>query len=725
MHAGRERDGLFVGHDDIHAYEFTVGRTVEKATKDGEKLAELLRDIGAKAGNGLKARTGWVVTLDEPLAGQRSAIESIARKRSERIHIISIATLQQRICNSELYIQARDNAPFGSINFGGGAGVKPPNVAVELEQSAGGRISVQDLTTRLIEGHRALLVGDYGVGKSHTLREIYSLLRKEHFRKSKLTPFPVHINLRDCAGLKSPAEILRRHAENVGFDHANGLISAWRAGACILLLDGFDEIVPSRWFGAAADLKTVRWEALSPIRRLVDETPLGTGIIVAGRSHYFSGQAEMASAVGFKSFESFSVPDFDETQLSEFMAQSGVQWTVPDWVPMRPLLLGYLVSIDAEDASGVAGAVSRAAGWRLFVDAICQREARMFTGVRPDTIRGIVSRVATLARSRADVTGPVDMDMLSAAFVAVNGYQPDEEGIQLLLRLPGLAIAAPSEATDARVFVDRDLADTAYALDLVEYAMDPYSDSHPLVSVASWATAASDLGVEVAATALEVTGAAPSMVMSAMVARDKHERFDAVMADLVRVAVELPWENKALGTSFPLVGVYFESLVLTDHPILGALRLRDCVIERLDVNGIDEACAVPHFQQSLIGHLDGVSAMPKWLHPRFADCEIGRYSIATQTTAGIMQLDLDRESRVALTILKKVFGQRGSARKEGALSRGLSLGDRPVVPKVLDELVSQGWLLRESSGNNVVFVGVKDRRKDALRALGAPAEFQL
>lgn len=216
-----------------------------------------------------------------------------------------------------------------------------------------------------------------------------------------------------------------------------------------------------------------------------------------------------------------------------------------------------------------------------------------------------------------------------------------------------------------------------------------------------------------------------STVMSAMVARDKGERFDAVMADLVRVAAELPWERKSVGTSFLLVGVYFESLVLTDHPIFGALRLRDCVIERLDVSSLDETSESPHFQQSLIGYLDGVSAMPKWLDSKFSGCEIGRFSVATQTTVGIMQLALDRESRIALTILKKIFGQRGSARKEGALSRGLPLTDRPVVPKVLDELVSQGWLVRSTSGNNILFAGVKERRKDALRALDTPAEFKL
>lgn len=143
----------------------------------------------------------------------------------------------------------------------------------------------------------------------------------------------------------------------------------------------------------------------------------------------------MVAALGFKTLEQYVVPDFDELQLKEFLQQAGVAWTVPEWVPMRPLLLGYLVSIDADDSADVAGAVTRASGWRRFFNAICEREAQMFTAVRPETIRAIVSRVATLARSRTDVTGPIDMDMLRAAFVAVNGLQPDEEGLQLLLSL--------------------------------------------------------------------------------------------------------------------------------------------------------------------------------------------------------------------------------------------------------------------------------------------------
>ena len=726
MFRGRERDGLFVNHEEIHVYEFTTSRQKDKAVKDGEKIAEVLSAVGGTPANAFKSRTGWFVTRDEPTADQRSAIAALSHSRGERLHAISIAVLHQRICNSEMYLQVRSNATFGSTSYKSKLDGSSHNVPVRLVGPSGNlSIGLEDMAERLEKGGRALLVGNYGVGKSHTLRELYTRLRKSHFKSGKLTPFPLHINLRDCAGLKTPAEILRRHAEEIGFPHADSLISAWRAGSCVLLLDGFDEIVPSRWLGGAVDIRTVRWEALSPIRRLVNETPANGGIIVAGRSHYFSGQAEMVGALGFSTLEQFDVPDFDESQLEEFLRQAGVEWSVPDWVPMRPLLLGYLITIDARNAEGVAGSISRAEGWRRFIEAICEREAQMFSAVRPETIRSIISRVATLARSRSDVTGPIDMDMLRSAFVGVNGRQPDEEGVQLLLRLPGLAVEDPTSESEVRQFVDRDMADTAYGLDLAVYTVDPFEGLHPLGSVASWIQAASDLTIEVAAGALEELHLTIGAPVAALSARDKAGQFDAVMADLIRLAVELPWDNRKLTKSYLISGVYFEHMVLSDHPIFHATTFQNCVVERLDLSGLDEQSFVPHFEKALVGFMDGVASMPAWLTPHFANCEITRFSVATQTTAGIMALDIDRESRVALSILKKIFGQAGSARKESALSRGLSLSDRPIVSSVIDELISQDWIFRSSSGRENLYAGVKGRRRDANRVLASPTDFKL
>lgn len=724
MFEGRERDGLFVDNNEIHAYEFTTSRAKEKAIKDGGKIVGILKHLGNRSDNSFKSRAGWFVTLEEPTADQRTAINDISRREGERVHAISIATLHKRVCDSEQYLRNRRQAPFGSVGLDDDAKTASLNVPVRLLSTDDSEYSLEDLSESLNEGQRALLVGNYGVGKSHILRELFKSKLKEHFKNGKLTAFPVHINLRDCAGLKTPAEILRRHAEEIGFNDPDGLISAWRAGACLLLLDGFDEIVPARWFGNVSDLKTVRWEALSPIRRLVEETPKGAGIIAAGRSHYFSGLTEMTESLGFKNYEVFSVPDFNDAQLQEFLSQAGVDWRIPDWVPMRPLLLGYLVQIDSTDASNVAGTARRATGWRSFLQAICEREARMFSAVRPNTIRRILSRVATLARSRTEIVGPIDMELLRSAFIDVNGYQPDEEGLQLLLRLPGLA-RDTDEKSESRVFVDRDLADTAYGLDLAEYMQSPYDETHPLTTAASWANASSELGIEVAAEELNESGAARSLAKAALASRNNQERFDAVTADTLRVASDVSEVGDKSGSTFHITGVMFEQLTLNDNDILAATTFQDCVISRLDISGLDEKSSAPHFRGVLIDFLDGASAVPPWLSSNMTDCEIGRFSAATMTTSGIMQLSIDRESRIALSILKKVFDQRGSGRKEGALSRGLDLTDREYVAGVVSELVSQGWITKSTSGKNIIYVGVKDRRAAALKALEAPADFKL
>lgn len=722
---GRERDGVFVSHEDINAYEFTLLRTKEKAEKDAGKLVELLEHLAKAPENSFKTATGWFVTREEPTADQRTAVTTIARKTGRQIHAISIAQMYKRICNSEMYIQGRDKAPFGSTAFTPEISGKPVRVPVQLVDSTGGILSSEGVAKALAGGFRTLIVGDYGAGKSHALRDIYSFLRKEHFRHGHLNPFPIHINLRDCVGLRTPAEILRRHAEEIGFDHANGLISAWRAGLCVLLLDGFDEVLPSRWLGSVTDLKRVRWEALAPIRRLVDETPVRAGVVVAGRSHYFSGQAEMTEALGFKSREVLSMLDFDEEQLAEFLRQSGATWTLPDWMPTRPLLLGYLVTLGKDTSGAIASSVSRAEGWRAFLDAICIREAKMFSAVRPEIISQILSRVATFARGGTSAIGPISTDQLRAAFISVNGFQPDEEGIQVLLRLPGLTASFGPGGEEMRSFADADLAETAYGLDLAAFVINPYDETNPLASPASWVNASSGLGAEVAAGRLLADAQGSGVVLAAITKRQKAGKFDAVLADLLTVVASMPPNGLKVQGSLLIAGVAFEELQIAEHPVYGGTTFQDCLIERLDMSGIDEYSPIPNFQGCVVSHMEGLAGIPEWLKPHFTSTEIERFSTASQTTAGIMQLKIDRESRVALTVLKKIFSQRGSARKEGALSRGLAPNDRAIVPAVLAELVSKGWVRKEDSSGNVLYVGSKDRRKEALRALEAPTEFRL
>ncbi|MEU8765108.1 NACHT domain-containing protein [Streptomyces sp. NPDC048659] len=725
MHRGREIDAAFELDDAIHVYEFTTRRDKAKATQDASKVRELLVALHGKPENAYKSVTGWVVTRDEPTAEQKGAVKKESDQAKFPIHSISMATLSRRLCDSESYIQCRDKAPFGSTSYITKTTSPTINVETIFSDPTGEGRGTKDLAKSLSSGGRHLIVGDFGVGKSHALRHLYMEMRKTHFKGNKLAPFPVHINLRDCAGLKTPAEILRRHSEEVGFSSDRALTSAWRAGACVLLLDGFDEIVPTRWMGSAADVRQVRYQALSGVRRLIEEAPEEAGIAVCGRAHFFSSTKEMIDVLGLTEDCSVqTIHDFTTDQIRSYLTKAGITWSVPEWLPTRPLLIGYLLTDDAMYDVASDSLVDQASAWRDLFELICKREAKMFTAVRPEKIKNLVSRVATLARSTGDETGPVDMKILSQAFREVNGLEPDEEGIQLLLRLPGLA--NPASVTmdpekEQRVFVDRDLADTAYGEDLASYLEQPH-EGHTLAQNSSWVVSSTDLGIGVAAQSLDSRGVSVGAVIGAAKRRQDKHQYDAVLADSLRVADYLAPDT--VHQSFIIEGVMIESLTLSHNStVLSKVSFHDSVIHRLDISSLENDHGCPVFRSCLIGFLDGAESIPPGLAAKFIDCEIEGFAALSQTTAGIMQLKQSVDAKIALTILKKIYSQRGSGRKESGLSRGLDPAIRGRVPSVLSALQSQGWIHRIVAGREPVYVGLKERRAQALKVLEDPNRF--
>lgn len=643
------------------------------------------------------------------------------------IYAISVSTLQNRLCNSDDYLRCRSFATFGSTSYSSEITQVSESIEVPFE-SAGKQITNEELSRDLTTGKRALIVGDFGVGKSHALREMYRLLRKEHYRKNRLTPFPVHINLRDCVGLKSPAEILRRHSEDIGFGNDRSLISAWRAGACVLLLDGFDELVPTRWMGSAGDLKSVRWEALAPIRRLVEETPKGTGIAVCGRAHYFSSKSEMMDTLGFSSMsEILTLHDFSQEQITRYLRAAGVNAEIPEWIPGRPLLIGYLVSSQSLIPENGREIASEAESWRLFFNSICEREAKMFNAVRPAVIKSILARVATLVRGQSTATGPIGMPLMEEAFVAVNNRRPDEEGIQLLLRLPGLATVEGNtgNSNEERYFVDANLAETAYGEDLAEYISNYYNE-HPLKRVSTWVYSAAHLGTEVAALTLEDKRIPLKQVLQTADQRQNDGQFDAVLCDILQCSSKLDDSTQALSPkTYIIEGVAIDHLDANPSPLSAHIIYKDCLIQYLDLSTVEQGATVSNFQDCIFGYIEGAASIPAWMAENFPGCTFEEFSNTSSTTDGILQLDMDPRLRVALTILKKVYAQRGSGRKAGALRRGLDQSSQLLVPAVLSALQSDGLIARSTSNRNVIYLPVKNRRSEVMKALEKPGDFRL
>ncbi|MEG8000056.1 hypothetical protein LAV69_21725, partial [Klebsiella quasipneumoniae subsp. quasipneumoniae] len=104
--------------------------------------------------------------------------------------------------------------------------------------------------------------------------------------------FPLYINLREHSGQDDPTEVIQRHARRVGFEKANTLVNAWRAGFVIPILDGFDEITSLGITASRNKMKEARRRSLEAIRKLIEQTPSSVGVIIAGREHFFNNKEE-------------------------------------------------------------------------------------------------------------------------------------------------------------------------------------------------------------------------------------------------------------------------------------------------------------------------------------------------------------------------------------------------------------------------------------------------
>ena len=722
---GQERDGVFIDPRSVIVFEFTILRTKDKAEKDGAKLRDLIKKLSASVDHRHKIFQGFFVTLDEPTADQRDSVTEIARKSNLSIATVSYLTLRRQLIDTESYLALRSNAPFGSkaYKIQGSVPGKSYDTYVDpifSSSSNSEATNIEGVRSLVASGSHVVITGDFGAGKSEALYQLYLRDRKAFFKKPNETRFPVHINLRDCYGLRTPSEILRRHAEEIGFGDDRSLIAAWRAGACNLLLDGFDELVPSRWVGGARDLNQVRWSALEPVRRIIQETPAECGVVISGRAQFFSSAVELERCVGIANGTSFSINDFDTLRVNAYL---GEPQHLPEWVPTRPLLLRFLAQNGL--ISSVDSNADPAIAWLAMMQAIATRESDRVTSVTPESTLALLGRIATTARNELGA-GVISTDEMRGVFREICGYEADEEGLQLLLRLPGLAASEAEDGTaESRRFVDQSLADASYAIDLSAYIAAPYVN-HPLASAVSWSQAAGSLSWQVAAARLEQAKFEPGAVSAPVRDRMNKHLFDAVLVDCAQVGLYM-------NTQLPRdAGPFFSEVLISDLALRGSdswleagATYKDCVIERLDVSEVEDGARVPTFQNCLIGAIDGWSQVPERFTSNFSTSDIGQLSSVNMTTAGLFGLTISNENRVGLVVLKKVYAQAGSGRKLSSLSRGLPLQERGLVPEVVSALVAAGYLATANGKGEQLALPVRDRRGQVRDLLSSPNAFRL
>ena len=724
-HDGRERDGVFDTEDCRHVVEATTSREKAKAVKDIQKLVDLVNKF--KRTSGTKVVRGWFITLHEPTADQRQ----VAQRHRDIINTLAFAQFQQRLVDSHAYLAARSKYAFGSVRDPdtGVFNASIEYVPLDLVRTdGGGLVSCAELVELVMGGRVTVLLGDYGAGKSMTLREIYQDLKKKHLKRETPT-FPVFINLRDHYGQSEPAEVLHRHARSIGFDNPHHLVRAWRAGYVHLLLDGFDEITALNIQGSWRKLKPNRYRAMEGVRRLIREhrnstnapalePRLRAGLLVAGRAHFFDSPNERRSALELpKTAIELTLNEFTEEQLAKYLETAGVPGLLPEWLPSRPLLVGYLAAthllMDLKNDFG--GKFDPVAGWEFLLDRVAARESEIEAGIDGATVRKILERLATRARASEGGLGPLRQESVIQAFRDICGYDPDDQGMVLLQRLPGLGVYRDEE--ESRMFIDDTFADACRAGDVVEFIACPFDfDSATLGSIES---AMGSLGIGMAERRADQNGYSEGKVNTAIQYAER-QGSPYMVADIARLMITggFPIRNKLV-----VEGAMIPELELGGLDVdVSHLRFADCFFGRIEMEATTQATSrIPAFGGCFIESLEGRVSREDLPEGRFdKECVIDKFVTAADTTAGVLDLDLPLGTRVCLTVLKKIYERRGSGRKENALYRGMDDRARRLVPGVLQVLQSEKLVFRYRRKSETIWLAGRDRRR-AGRLIAAPS----
>jgi AraC-like DNA-binding protein len=711
---GRERDGYFETEESIHILECTVSRSKSKAVDDIDKSTKLGRELRRQHPG--KPIQIWFVTAEEPTADQRSV--AVSRKEFQ-VHAVSYNTFRARLIDVSAYLDLRRDYAFGSArNLKDGSPRLERKEYVNLDILCLNDSSIwspKKVAAAIIQtnGYRAVLLGDYGAGKSMTLREVYLEL-VDAYQSGTTTKFPVYINLRDHSGQPDPVEILERHARKIGYTSPSHLVRAWRAGYVVLILDGFDELSSAGWAAFNKRLRQVRYGTVEGVRRFLNESQ-EAAVLVAGRVSYFEDDEECLNAFGLsrQSTAVLSLNDFSEEQIGVFLSRLGVKGNLPHWLPGRPLLVGYLAVRGALDAASVVGGeVDAGAGWNVLLSHICEREARTHQTTDATTVRRIVEHLASIARSKGALSAPLSPTDMINAYRNVVGFEPDEKAETLLMRLPGLGSAERGEGF--RAFVDSDFGNAIAAGDLTRFIEDPFGNrGAPVTQVKE---VLQEIGIAVSAFQVSENGVPHEKIYVALneAARggDNAIPEHALAGDLLKLIATGNYSRPRELPRLNIVGVQFDDLDFSNcDESLSGVVLTDCLVSNLYLPAAaDGDDGLPRFIRTDIDHIEGRANAANINQNMFRNCPIASFSEVPATNAAVLEdQGLEPGVKALVIVLRKLFVQKGGGRRENAFYRGVPGLSQKMISEVL-ELTARAEYAQRNKRGGAEAVWVPNRR---------------
>ena len=687
--SGVNFDGVaHISEDEILLIEATKEFNLGKIRTDISKIQAVKTNYLSK---GIFARA-YIVLNQDPTQGM------IDIGKESKITVLSIKSFEKMAFDFQSYAHIRNKKAFGSaINPTTGEPDNHHYIPVYyIGDNGRKKYRANEIAERLSNGEKIILLGEYGTGKSRCTKEVFSSIVENIPKGGK---FVLSINLREHWGATTSIEIIASHLKRMGISNATDrVMQLLDSGHIILILDGFDE-VGSQTFGVNRDRKaSIRKDALQGVRELISGS--STGVLVTGRPHYFNSNKEMYESLGISPKRYYDPviscsTEFELEEAKGYLKNIGVDSNIPKWLPRKPLMFLVLSEIDKEEVEKILSSnLGELAFWGQFIDTVCDREAKIHGSIDSGSVRDVLTNLARITRSSDRELGRLTPKDINKAYEDATDAAPDESGQLMLSRLCTLGRIEP-ESPD-RQFVDPYIVQLLFAENL---ANDISSRNFEILKEI-WRQALKEIGVYFLAQWIDTYSLRSDAIL--MIEREASPRNSQVQAELV--------------AAFSLIDgspIEFNNVKIKDAEIsilsLGNTEIKGvCFIESMFGKISFDSCMISDesnfkIEKSNIEFATGLTSqdgLPNWI----SDTKIEQPQSASNS-ARIKSSNLPPSQKLLLSIIQKIFFQRGGGRKESSLFKG-GFGqqfDRKIIEKILSMLVNEGLIEKSKDTSGSIY----------------------
>lgn len=637
----------------------------------------------------------YFVMKDKPTDSMRQSGEA------QRIKVMSGIEFENEYFQYDNYIFSRKQGQFGSlINMDTGRPEENSYIRVAYRNKKdGSELYIDDIVKLLKNGKKIVLKGDFGLGKSRCVKEIFDRLTEQHIDN----PYCIAINLREHWGAKRAQEILMRHFEDMGMS-ANNILQIFDRGNFVYLLDGFDEIGTQSWSSDIQRMQHIREISVCALKDLISRVQ--GGVLITGRDYFFNSDEEMLSSLGLDVKQTIIMecnPEFTEKELLEFISKNIPELSknrkmekLPPWFPKRPLVI-QLMQKYAEDMFSEENALDNICSfWYVLFNKICEREAKIYPTLNPEVIKKVLLHLADMTRFCSDNVGPISQNDLSNAFISAAGVTPNDDTAIMLQRLPSLGrISADSPD---RQFMDNFILDGLRAESIIGLT----KSWDPEVLQKEWKNPLNQIGLSILSEyACNDMKRKDSLYDIARKASNGKNQ--VLAADIISAMCMLP-EECIDCKGLVINGGWFTYLSFEGKEIQ-KLTILNSVIEKLDLTNSRVTDNV-EISDCIISTIYGISSRNS-IPSQFHDCEVKQFEMLATSTL-VKRARLSEPQKILVGMIQKLFYQPGAGRKESTLLRENGGGStKKISQSILSALRDEELVTRIQGDEGYVYKPVR------------------